>query len=344
MRRLRAAVAAALLAAPGLVPALVPARAPAEEAPQAPAGWSPPDPDTLPDDPYGRAVRYGRDLIDHTAALIGPDAPDPARRWSGNGLDCQSCHLDSGRQPHALPLAGIWGVFPAYGARDGRVVTLEDRIDSCLERSMNGRALPSRGPEMAAMLAYIQFLATGLPVGAAVPGRGTPPLDWPATAADPVRGAAVYRERCAVCHQPDGQGLHLTAAEAATQRRRHEAPPVWGPQSYNDGAGMARPITAARFIRANMPRGADPHSPLLSVEEAFDVAVFIDSQPRPHKAGTEADYPVRRQKPPDATYPPFLGPFPPAQHLTGPWGPIQAWQDRNLGGATADPASPVAGE
>ncbi len=99
-----------------------------------------------------------------------------------------------------------------------------------------------------------------------------------------------------------------------------------GPDSYNDGAGMARPIAAAGFIRANMPRGIERDHPVLGVQDAFDVAVFIDSQPRPHRAGNELDYPDRSLKPADATYPPFVGPFPPGQHLTGPWLPIQQWQ------------------
>jgi hypothetical protein len=41
------------------------------------------------------------------------------------------------------------------------------------------------------------------------------------------------------------------------------------------------------------------------------------------------DFPDRALKPADATYPPFLGPFPPTQHLTGPWQPIQQWQKDN---------------
>jgi len=46
--------------------------------------WEPPDPATLPDDSVGRTIRYGHDLIANTAALIGPDAADPARRYAGN--------------------------------------------------------------------------------------------------------------------------------------------------------------------------------------------------------------------------------------------------------------------
>jgi thiosulfate dehydrogenase len=290
--------------------------------------WSVPDVDALPTDVFGQTVRTGRDLIVHTAATIGPDAADPAKRFSHNGLECQSCHLEGGMTKSGLPLAGVWGVFPQFIGRENEVRTLEDRINGCMERSMNGRALPPDGPEMKAMLSYIRFISAGVPTGHAAEGRGSPPLPLPAEASDPKHGAEVFAQTCAVCHQANGLGLRWTAADAA-QRHRYQFPPLWGPDSYNDGAGMARPITAAGFIRANMPRGTEPDHPVLSAQDAFDVAVFIDSQPRPHRLGNERDFPDRALKPADATYPPFLGPFPPAQHLTGPWQPIQQWQKDN---------------
>jgi len=301
----------------------------AKAEPQALPPWEPPDPATLPDDSLGRTIRYGHDLIANTAALIGPDAADPARRYAGNGLDCQSCHLDAGTRRFGLPLAGVWGVFPTFIARENEVRTLAQRIDGCMERSLNGRALPPGGPEMTAMLAYIRFISGTAPAGAGPVGRGVPPLALPNRAADPAHGAALYQEHCAQCHQQNGQGLRLSAADAADSRRRYQFPPLWGPDSYNDGAGMARPITAARFIRANMPFGTDFANPVLEIADAFDIAVFIDSQPRPHLAGSEKDYPNRALKPPDATYPPFVGPFPPEQHQVGPWGPIAQWQAAN---------------
>src|SRR5215475_1791036 len=115
----------------------------AADEPQPLPPWDPPDPASLPDDSLGRTIRYGHDLIANTAALIGPDAADPARRYAGNGLDCQSCHLDAGTRRFGLPLAGVWGVFPTFIAREGEVRTLEERINGCMERSMNGRALPA---------------------------------------------------------------------------------------------------------------------------------------------------------------------------------------------------------
>ena len=200
---------------------------------------------------------------------------------------------------------------------------------------MNGRALPLDSGEMKAMLAYIRFISAGVPTGRSAEGRATPPLPLPAVASDPAHGAAVFAETCAVCHQADGQGKRWGPEDAA-QRHRYQFPPLWGPDSYNDGAGMARPITAANFIRANMPFGVDFEHPVLSAQDAFDVAVFVDSQQRPHRLGNEQDYPDRSLKPADATFPPFLGPFPPSQHLTGPWQPIQQWLKDNAHSLRSD--------
>ena len=295
--------------------------------------WEVPDPDQLPDDPFGRSVRYGRDLIAHTSALIGPDAADALMRYSGNGLECQSCHLEAGTRRFGLPLAGVWGVFPTFIARENEVRTLEERINGCMERSMNGRSLPESAPEMKAMLAYIRFISQGVPVGQPVPGRGIPVLPLPEKASDPRRGAEVFQAQRAICHQPDGQGMRLDAWEASQERRRFQVPPLWGPASYNDGAGMARNITAAGFISANMPLGTDFEHPVLAPQDAFDVAVFVNSQPRPHKAGLENDYPDFSLKPPDAAYPPYADPFSVEQHRLGPWSPIQQW----LKGAAVPP-------
>jgi thiosulfate dehydrogenase len=293
------------------------------------SGWSVPDPDTLPDDAFGRTVRQGRDLIVKTSSLIGPDAPDPAKRYAGNGLDCQSCHLNGGTQRFGLPLAGVWGVFPAYIARENEVRTLEERINGCMERSMNGKALPVGGQEMKAMLSYIRFISAPEQVGQGLDGRGAPALPMPEKPADPDHGRQVFTDTCAICHGAGGQGQRLDPAEAKEAGRRYRFPPLWGPDSFNDGAGMARAITAAQFVHADMPFGTTFEAPVLSVADAFDVIAFIGAQPRPHRAGLEADFPDRARKPVDAAYPPFIGPFTPEQHRLGPWKPIQAWMKTN---------------
>ena len=294
-----------------LIAALLSAAAIAEEV------WKKPDPHTLPDGASKDEVLYGETLIRRTFSVIGPEVANPAMRYAGNNLACGSCHLDGGRQRLGLSYVGVYDAYPANMARENEMRTLTQRINGCMERSMNGRALPDESAEMKAMIAYIRFLSADAPE--AVNGRSTPQLALMDRAADPAKGAEVFDLYCAACHGADGQGMR---SGKAGDERGYLYPPLWGPDSFNDGAGMHRLITSARFIHANMPLGTTFESPLLTEEEAFDVAAYINSQPRPEKSGLDRDYPDRSRKPVDAPFPPYDDDFSLEQHRLGPFKPI----------------------
>ena len=282
------------------------------------AEWKAPDIRTLGDDPFGKLVKYGYALMVDTATQIGPAAADPAIRYSGNNLNCQSCHLKAGTQPYAIPLVGVWGQFPQYRGREGAIGTLEERVNGCMERSMNGRDLPLDGREMKALLAYMKWLSTGVPDGAKLVGTGTKSVKEPDRAADPSHGAKVFEETCTLCHGKDGQG------QRAATGTGYQFPPLWGPDSYNNGAGMGRVLTAAAFIRHNMPLGTTFDAPVLSDNDAYDVAAYINSMARPAMAGLDKDFPNKLQKPADSPYGPYVDGFPADQHKFGPFAPIRA--------------------
>ena len=294
-------------------------RAIAEEAEL--ASWAVPDVDKLPDDTWGRTVRLGRDLIARTYAHIGPEVADPAKRYAGNNLSCGNCHIGAGTQPFGNPFAGTFAAYPSYRARSGAVGTIEDRIEGCMERSMNGRKLPLEAPEMIAMVAYLKFLATGRPVGEPTPGAGAGHMPELTRAADPAHGRAVYAAQCAICHGPNGEGQRNGMAGDA---KGYAVPPLWGADSFNDGAGMNRLTDAANFIHNNMPMGTTWQHPMVAAPDAWDVAAFVQSQPRPHKAGLERDYPDRLDKPVDAPFGPYADGFGEQQHRLGPFAPIHA--------------------
>jgi thiosulfate dehydrogenase len=279
------------------------------------AAWPPPQIDLLRDDPFGRLVRYGRALMADTPRQIGPVAADPAKRYSGNSLTCQNCHLKAGTRPYAMPLIGVWGQYPQYRGREGTVGTLEERLNGCMERSMNGRALPLDSVEMKAFLAYMRWLSTGIPIGARLTGAGTMRITEPDRAADLGNGGRVYARICALCHGADGRGRRVEG---------YQFPPVAGPDSFNNGSGMTRILTAAGFVRSNMPFGATVDAPILSNDDAYDVAAYINSLDRQARPDLEKDYPVRTQKPVDVPYGPWADGFPAAQHKYGPFGPIRA--------------------
>ncbi len=321
------AVLAALVAGAMMLRPAGPRTEPAEPTAPAPGSigpdtvaWEVPDIDALADDEWGRTVRHGRDLIVRTAALIGPEVKDPAKRLAGNNLNCQSCHLQAGTKQFGLPLVGVFADFPQYRGRSGGVNTIEDRVNGCMTRSMDGKPLPEGGPDMLAIVSYLKFMSTGVRIGEPTEGRGSGKMPDLARAADPVRGRVVYAQNCVECHGADGAGQRSGLPGDA---QGYAFPPLWGPDSYNNGAGMARLITAANFIRSNMPHGTTWNAPVLAEADAWDVAAFINSQPRPQRAGLERDYPKLTEKPADAPYGPYADGYSSQQHRLGPFAPIR---------------------
>lgn len=285
--------------------------APADAQAGAAQAWPHPDPATLAEGPHKQDVLYGEALIRRTYALVGPDVADASMRFSGNNLACGSCHLDGGRQRYALSFIGVADAYPRNMARENAPQSLAQRINGCFERSMNGRALPEDSREMAAMIAYVRFLSDAAPAG--MDGRGAPAVALLDRPADPARGAEVFTAHCAVCHGAGGQGARNPDGAG------YLYPPLWGADSFNDGAGMRRIITAANFIRANMPFGVTHENPVLTEAQAFDVAAYINVQSRPRRSGLDRDYPDRSRKPVDAPFPPYADDFSQEQHTFGPW-------------------------
>jgi thiosulfate dehydrogenase len=181
---------------------------------------------------------------------------------------------------------------------------------------MNGRALPPESREMRAFSVYVRWLSTGIPDGAKLGGAGTLRIQEPARAADLDHGAQIFSQICA-CHGSDGLGLH------AENGAGYQFPPLWGPDSYNNGAGMSRLLTAAAYAMHNMPIGAAYNAPVLTDGDAYDVAGYIVSQKRPEKANLDKDFPTPLQKPFDTPYGPYADGFSIEQHKFGPFGPIR---------------------
>jgi thiosulfate dehydrogenase len=261
-------------------------------------------------------ILYGEKLIRETSRYIGPEAKDPAHRFSGNNLACGNCHLDGGTRPFAAPFVGVWGTYPNFRGRDNILGTLEDRINGCMQRSMNGKPLPIDGREMKAMLAYIKFLNKKVPIGEKIEGQGFAAINIPNRAANPKQGSTVFAQYCSSCHGKDGQGKRKGIPGDG---EGYLYPPLWGDDSFNDGAGMHRLLTATRFIKANMPYGTSVGEPVLSDEDAYDVAAYINSFHRPEKADKEKDYPNLKLKPPDCPYPPYADTMSLERHRLGPY-------------------------
>ena len=209
----------------------------------------------------------------------------------GDDLNCSSCHLDAGARPQALGWIGIADKFPEYNARRGSTITLPQRINDCFERSMNGRALEENSLPMRSIVAYIQSLS----VQQGSVSRGVGIIDR-TLQANSVRGKQIYVARCASCHGADGSGGDSAAADGRGSAVADSIPALWGAASFNDGAGMARSVTAAAFVKFNMPLG---QANTLTDQEALDVAEFFTHQSRPVFARKSGDWP-HGGKPSDA--------------------------------------------
>ncbi len=282
-------------------------------------GRAAPNVASLPDDDYGRLARYGHQLTTRTYAHIGPEVKDARMRYAGNNLACTSCHQNEASKPYAMPWVGVAATFPQYRGREDDLSTVEERVNGCMQRSMAGKALPLNSKEMKAFVTYIHFLSRDIPVGAQVEGSATLNSKPPARRANLETGEAIYKERCVVCHGADGAGKRNGVVGDA---QGYLFPPVWGADSFSNGAGMNRLLMAMRFIKHNMPLGVDHSTPQLSDEQAFDVAAFILSKPRPEKADLDKDFPARWNKPIDAAFPPYVDGAPADQHKYGPFPPL----------------------
>ncbi|GAC1595300.1 MAG: hypothetical protein NVS3B8_08760 [Chitinophagaceae bacterium] len=261
----------------------------------------------------GKLIWYGHELIAKTAYYLGTKG---IVAHTTNGMNCQNCHLDGGTIPYGNNFGKVYATYPQFRARNNGIQNIYDRVNDCFERSLNGKALDSSTHEMRAIYAYIKWLGEEVPKGVAKGGTSIMKLKYLDRAADPVAGKEVYLTKCQSCHGNNGQGQK--DPEAAT----YVYPPLWGEHSYNDGAGLYRISSFAGFVKNNMPFGTDYHDPKLTTEEAWDVAAFVNSQPRPHK-NQQADWKNIAKKPIDFPFGPYTDSFTEKQHKYGPFNPIK---------------------
>jgi len=270
---------------------------------------------SLDDSRLSKDIRWGFKLF--------TDTPHEARQYAPGKISCSNCHLNAGQRERSLPLVGVAGMFPEYNRRSGRLYSLNDRIVDCFWRSENGTgalvssspesrvaSLEFRGPsseprapsellptptskEVLAIAAYITWLAKGTAVGQNPAWRGQNTIAAsaliPVARLDRARGEEIFKERCTNCHGIDGQGVAVGDKKPG---------PLWGPDSWNDGAGAARVYTLAGIIRYSMPY-LNPGS--LTDEEAQLVAAFINAQPRPAFPFKPQDY-LTEKLPSDSVY------------------------------------------
>ncbi len=242
------------------------------------------------DEPNADSILYGKRLLNETKRLL----PEHV----GAEMNCNSCHIAQGKVPLGDPYINSYNTYPRIMPRSGKEVDLAARINGCFQRSMNGVPLDREGPEMTAMMEYMQWLAQNTPQDQKVDINNAGEIDT-TLVGDPVHGEKIYYAQCATCHGDNGEGIKDSRGDIVF-------PPLWGDESFNIGAGMARTYKAAAFVKYNMPMGIQTkglwgHGNVLSDQDAIDVAEFFTHKPRPDFAGKVNDWPSGK-KPKDARY------------------------------------------
>lgn len=217
------------------------------------------DPESAPESKLTK-ILYGYHLM--------LDTQGHAPEYCHNKLDCVNCHFNAGNnlggKMRGISLMGVTAMYPKFSKRDNKNITIADRIENCFKRSMNGKALPPDSFEMESLIAYLEWISHEVVDAPELPWLGLPKMET-THIPDPENGKEIYYRCCAICHGNQGEGSQ-------------GVPPIWGPDSYNDGAGMNTLPMLSSFVHLNMPYG----QPILSEEEALDVAAYVIQQPRPH--------------------------------------------------------------
>lgn len=275
--------------------------------------WHAPDIASLEGNPAKEKILLGKDLIANTSKYFGPKGTVKAN--ATNGMNCQNCHLDAGTRVFGNNYGNVFATYPKYRARSGTVENIYKRVTDCFERSLNGMAPDSGSKEMEAIVAYINWLGKDVKKGEKAAGSGLKDLAYLDRAADPEKGKAGYEKHCVSCHTTSGQGMWNGDSSSFS------FPPLWGLNSFNQGAGLYRLSNMAKYIKYNMPQGVTHDSPKLTDEEAWDIAAYVNSQDRPTK-DISKDWPKIHEKPIDHPFGPFHDGFLEAQHKYGPFKPI----------------------
>ena len=284
-----------------------------------------PDTSMIPHDPFGESVRYGRELMLNTARYIGPDGT--AGKYLGNKMNCTNCHQDAGTKPFSFNLMNSHDNYPQYRGREGKVLTLAERVNNCMMRPHNGRPLPLDSKEMVAFLSYFKWINTFVPKDKPLKGAKNLHLDFPDIAANPERGQALFQENCSRCHGHNGDG------QWNADKSTYVYPPLWGNNAYQPGSSMHRIIKQAEWLKNNMPFDkAMPGKPFLTDQQALDIAAFVNNDEIHKRPNPKSfDYPHPTEKAIDYDKPPFADTFSVAQHKFGPFKPIISyWKEKGM--------------
>jgi thiosulfate dehydrogenase len=224
----------------------------------------------------GEIVKLGEDIIIHT------DTNSLSKPYINSKLQCVNCHRRgednrAGTTNKIGTFIGTATSFPAYSKRYKNIISLQNRIDGCFQRCLNGEKSVVNTEVGIAVESYITWLSTGLPINMSPLAPRTPSkiemwsknrkkfisLFKKVTHKNYFDGHRLYLNKCASCHGKDGQGVGTF-------------PPLWGKLSYTADGSMAKLPNGATWIQDNMP----PNNSNLTDSQTVNITLFINAQPR----------------------------------------------------------------
>lgn len=237
-----------------------------------------------------RAIKRGCNIVDDLQGRATPNAA--AERWyasryvRGTQTTCTHCHQNAGDKQDAAghrlvgsnSLGASWVMADMYDRFTGMLLSHELRQMQCYINSSNGYKPNVADDVIRDVTAYSRFLsaALGLKIGNHYTEQGIDEIAASATLKrgdDYIRGAHLYREKCAQCH--GAQGLGTEVASTAVY------PAVAGPNSYSMQSRMDFAMVnsvSPGFICRNMPLGNEGS---LENQDCRDIAYYLSTLPRP---------------------------------------------------------------
>ena len=237
-----------------------------------------------------RAIQRGCNIVDDLQGQLAKSGP--IERWNatrfvrGEQTTCVHCHQSVGdkqdvagnRPAGSNNLGASWAMADMYDRFTGMLLPHDFRQMQCFINSSNGFKPNSADDLLRDVTAYSRFLTAALDmkIGNRYPEQGMQEIPASATLRrgdDYVRGAHIYRQKCAACHGPQAFGTVVQG--------RVLYPALAGANAFSLDSRMnfARVNTVmAGFICRNMPPGQEGS---LDNQECRDIAYYLSTLPRP---------------------------------------------------------------
>lgn len=228
----------------------------------------------VPKGKEGDLIRYGIKLLSQTESTLGPKSK---LKMTNNNVNCSACHMENngnglpGTKKYVLPFINSINNYPFLDIETMKIISLQDRIRGM--GGTNSHKFPNNSKEMKAILAYFKWLKKAYKIkdGVRLEGNFLAKMDFPKRPANPVKGKEIFAAQCAACHGLDGKGVKNENYETGGG---HLYPSLL---IWPDGGHMAMLPVLARFLHSSMPLGASADSPVLSPDEALDLAAYLNT-------------------------------------------------------------------